>query len=153
MLHVNVNESAGLTPEQKAKVHSFSNGPTDLGHTDLIEHEIHLSDNRPFKDSPRNIPPGLINEIKEHLDEMLECEAIRPSSSPFSSNVIVRKKDGTIRFCIDFRKLNQRIIRDAYSIPKIEKKNTSFIIRLQIFLDIRPQSRILAGCYEGRRQT
>ena len=52
---------------------------------------------------------------------MLAAEAIRPSQSPFSSNVvIVRKKDGTIRLCIDFRKLNQRTINDAYAIPRIE---------------------------------
>ena len=52
---------------------------------------------------------------------MIDCGAIRPSSSPFSSNVvIVRNKDGTIRLCIDFRKLNKRTIRDAYAILKIE---------------------------------
>ena len=52
---------------------------------------------------------------------MLAAEAIHPSQFPFSSNVvIVRKKDGTIRFFIDFRKLNQRTINDAYAIPRIE---------------------------------
>jgi transposase InsO family protein len=52
---------------------------------------------------------------------MIECGAIRQSNNPFSSNVvIVRKKDRTIRFCIDFRKLNNRTIKDAYAIPRIE---------------------------------
>ena len=52
---------------------------------------------------------------------MLAAEAIRPSQSPFSLNVvIVWKKDGTKRLCIDFRKLNQRTINDAYAIPRIE---------------------------------
>ena len=52
---------------------------------------------------------------------MLEAGAIRPSKSPYSSNVvIVRKKDGTKRFCVDFRKLNNKTIKDAYAIPRPE---------------------------------
>lgn len=122
-------EDIDLTQTQKEKVytlfrkweHIFSKGPTDLGYSNLIEHEINLNDDTPFKDPPRNIPPALYQEIREHLKEMLDCDAIRPSTSPFSSNVVlVRKKDETLRFCIDFRKLNKKTIRDAYNIPKIE---------------------------------
>ena len=52
---------------------------------------------------------------------MLDAGAIRNSASPYSSNVvIVRKKDGSIHFCVDFRKLNSRTIQDAYAIPRIE---------------------------------
>ena len=100
----------------------FSKGPTDLGKTDLIKHEIHLKDDTPFKDPYRRIPPALFEEVREHLKEMLEAGAIRESSSPFSSNVVlVRKKDKSLRFCIDFRKLNSRTIKDAYSLPRIEE--------------------------------
>ena len=99
----------------------FSKSPTDLGCTNLVEHEIHLDNEQPFKEPYRRIPPALIQEVREHLKEMLEIGAIRDSKSPFSSNVvIVRKKDGTIRFCIDYRKLNQRTIKDAYAIPRID---------------------------------
>ena len=49
------------------------------------------------------IPSGLIEEVREHLLEMMDAGAIRDSESPYSSNlVIVRKKDGSIRFCVDF---------------------------------------------------
>ena len=99
----------------------FSTGITDLGNCDLYKHEIHLTDETPFKEPHRRIPPALFDEIKEHLKEMLEAGAIRPSSSPFSSNVVVvRKKDGSIRFCVDFRKLNNKTVKDAYAIPRIE---------------------------------
>ena len=99
----------------------FSKGDMDIGHTNLVEHHIKLDKEEPFKDPHRRIPPGLISEVREHLQEMLDAGVIRNSESPFSSNVvIVRKKDGTIRLCVDFRKLNNRTIKDAYAIPRIE---------------------------------
>ena len=74
-----------------------------------------------FKEPHRRIPSALFQEIREHLKEMLEAGAIRPSTSPFSFNVaVVRKKDGSIRFCVDFRKLNSKTIKDAYAIPRVE---------------------------------
>ncbi|MCW4250032.1 MAG: RNase H-like domain-containing protein [Candidatus Thiodiazotropha endolucinida] len=101
--------------------HIFSTGPTDLGRTDAVKHKINLTDNVPFKDPYRRIPPALYEEVRQHLKEMIEADAIRPSSSPYSSNVVlVRKKDGSLRFCIDFRKLNSRTIKDAYTLPRID---------------------------------
>ena len=112
-------EKASLIFEKWQRI--FSRGPLDLSHTDLVRHEIKLTDDKPFKEPYRRISPAMIEEVREHIAEMLAAKAIRPSSSPFSSNVvIVRKKDGSIRFCIDFRKLNQRTIGDAYAIPRIE---------------------------------
>ena len=124
---VNMND---LSEEQQSTISSllqkwtpiFSKGPTDLGSTDLIKHEIHLNDDKPFKEPYRRIPPALFEEVREHLKEMLETGAIRESNSSFSSNVVlVRKKDNSLRFCIDFRKLNARTIKDAYSLPRIEE--------------------------------
>ena len=98
----------------------FSTGPTDLGRTDTVKHKINLTDDMPFKDTYRRIPPGLYEEVRQHLKEMIEADAIRPSESPYSSNVVlVRKKDGSLRFCIDFRKLNNRTVKDAYSLPRV----------------------------------
>ena len=121
-------EEASLTQDQKQHAinflsewkHIFSQSPSDFGRTNLVEHEIHLTDDHPFKEPFQNIPPAL-EEVREHLKEMLQAGVIRESTSPFSSNVvIVRKKVGTICFCIDYRKLNQRTEKDAYPIPRFD---------------------------------
>jgi hypothetical protein len=99
----------------------FAFSPTELGTAKGIKHTIKLSDEVPFKDRPRRIPPSMYAEVKQHLEDMLACGAIRPSESPYSSNVVlVRKKDGSLRVCLDFRKLNSKTIRDAYFLPRIE---------------------------------
>lgn len=108
--------------------HIFSSGPTDLGCTNLVEHGIELTDPIPFKEPYRRIPPGMFEEVREHLKDMLEAGAIRPSQSPFSSNIVlVRKKDGSLRFCIDYRKLNNRTVKDAYALPRIEETIDSLV--------------------------
>lgn len=93
----------------------------DIGQTKLVEHHIKLNKEELVKDPHRRrIPPGLIAEVREHPLEMLDAGVIRNSESPFSSNVaVVRKKDGTIRLCVDLRKLNNNT-KDAYAIPHVE---------------------------------
>ena len=127
-MDVNIDEDS-LTPDQDSNAKSminqwseiFSKGPTDLGKTDFVKHSIKLNDETPFKDPYRRIPPGLYEEVRVHLKEMLDAGAIRESESPYSSNVVlVRKKDGSLLFCIDFRKLNSRTIRDSYNLPRID---------------------------------
>ena len=99
----------------------FSKDDLDLGRTNLAKHDIQLTDYTPFKQSYRRIPPQLYDQVKAHLNEMLELGAIRPSQSPWSSAIVlVQKKDGTLRFCIDLRELNNRTIKDNYSLPRIE---------------------------------
>ena len=93
----------------------------ELRQTDLVKHKIKLDNYVPFKERYRKIPPHQYKEVKKHLTEMLEIGAIRRSESPWTSAVVlVRKKDGSLRFCIDLRKLNSRTVKDAYSIPRIE---------------------------------
>ena len=106
----------------------FSKGPTDLGKADIVTHEIKLTDETPFKEPYGRFPPGLYEEVRIHLKGMLEAGASRESRSPYSSNVVlVRKKDGSLRFCIDFRKLNSRTIRDAHTLPRIDDTSDSLI--------------------------
>ena len=99
----------------------FSKDDLDLGRTDLTKHKIELTDYTPFKQSYRRIPPHLYDQVKAHLEDMLKLKAIKKSYSPWSSSIVlVQKKDGTLRFCIDLRELNNRTIKDNYSLPRIE---------------------------------
>ena len=123
--------------KRNAKV--FSKTDMDMGRTDLVKHHIKLIDPVPFKEAYRRIPPQMYDEVKAHIQEMLNLGAIRPSNSPWASAIVlVRKKDGRLRFCIDLRRLNNRTIKDAYSLPKIESILDSFI-GAQIFstLDLK----------------
>ena len=127
---LNFNEGTkDWSPQQKDKAKQvlheysflFAMNSTDLGKTDLVKHHIELRDYTPIKDRYRRIPPHQYEEVRKHLKEMLDIGAIRRSNSPWASPVVlVRKKDGSLRFCIDLRKLNARTVKDAYSIPRIE---------------------------------
>ena len=100
----------------------FAHSSTELGLAKGVKHGIQLSDNVPFKDKPRRVPPAMYDEVKQHLQDMLACKAIRPSCSPYNSNIVlVRKKDGSLRICIDYRKLNSKTVKDAYMMPRIDE--------------------------------
>ena len=100
---------------------TFSKNDLDLGKCNILKHNIQLTGQQPFKERYRRIPPHLFEEVKQHLQEMLEVGAIRRSFSPWASAVVlVRKKDGGLKLCIDLRKLNNRTIRDGYALPRID---------------------------------
>ena len=101
--------------------HIFALEDMELGKTDMVKHVIRLDDQTPFRERYRRIPPHQYYEVKKHLKEMLEIGAIRKTQSPWASAVVlVRKKDGALRFCIDLRRLNARTIKDAQTLPRIE---------------------------------
>ena len=82
---------------------AFALEPDDLRCTSAIEHEIRLTDEEPFKERFRCIPPPLLEEVCTSLRDMWEAGAIQPSQSPWCNAVVlVRKKDGSLRFCVDF---------------------------------------------------
>ena len=102
-----------------AKYHDiFSLDLTELGCTHSTEHTIKETDDTPFKEPFRQILPPLVEEVRDHLREMLESGTIRPSQSAWCNAVIlVRKKDGSLHFCIDFQCLNARMKKDSYPLP------------------------------------
>ena len=101
--------------------HIFAVDDLEVGKTDLVKHVIKLDNYVPFKERYRRILPHQYEEVRKLLNEMLEIGAIWKSNSPWASAVVlVRKKDGSLRFCIDLRKLNAQTVNDAYSLPRIE---------------------------------
>ena len=92
-----------------------------LGQTDLVQHKIHTKDHVPIKQRTRREPMNMQGVVKEELKKMEEKGIIEPSNSAWASPVVLcRKKDGSIRFCIDYRKLNSITEKDAYPLPRIE---------------------------------
>ena len=93
----------------------------ELGQTDVVEHEINLENDRPFRVPPRPIPFALRDHVTEMVDDYLKRGVIVPSKSPYCSPVVlVKKKTGELRFCVDFRQLNARTRKDSYPIPDID---------------------------------
>ena len=80
---------------------------TDLGRTNKLKHSIHTGNAAPTRQPVRRISPHRRDEIRTLLTEMLKKEVVEPSTSPWASPIVlVKKKDGSTHFCVDFRKLN-----------------------------------------------
>lgn len=100
----------------------FSKGPFDLGFCDRVKHKIHTTDEHPISQPYRRIPPHQLGEVREMLEKFLDQGIIKKSSSPYASPIVlVTKKDGSVRICIDYRKLNAKTIRDSFPLPRIEE--------------------------------
>lgn len=101
---------------------TFSMRETDIGHVSAIKHRIEMTGLTPFKQRHRRIPPSMLKEVRDHLQQLLTAGIIRKSKSPFSSNVVlVRKKNGNLRMRVDYRQLNNKTKKDAYALPRIEE--------------------------------
>ena len=97
-------------------LHSF-----ELGCTDVVQHSIDTDGHPPIKQCARRVPFALRSTIDRLVDEMLQQGVIKPSKSPWASPVVlVAKKDGSMRFCIDYRKLNAITKKDVFPLPRID---------------------------------
>ena len=100
---------------------AFALNDSQLGRTSILQHEIHTSGAPPIKIPPRRIPNALIPEVNSMIESMLKKDIIQPSSSPWSAPVVlVKKKNGDLRLCVDYRKLNEVTRRDAFPLPRID---------------------------------
>ncbi|MCG8046017.1 MAG: RNase H-like domain-containing protein, partial [Candidatus Thiodiazotropha endolucinida] len=120
----------GLTGEQRHQVAKllskyagvFSKNDADLGRTGIIKHKIPTGETRPIKQPPRRIPAHMNEEVDKQISDMIDKNVIQPSTSPWASGIVlVRKKDGTQRFCVDYRRLNDVTIKDAYPLPRVDE--------------------------------
>ena len=101
---------------------TFSKNDDDLGFCDLVEHKIITTDERPIKIPHRRVPPHQWQEVRDYIQKSLEQGIIRESSSPYASPIVlVRKKDGKLRLCVDYRLLNAKTHKDAYPLPRIDE--------------------------------
>lgn len=97
----------------------FINSP---GKTDLVQHHIYLKDNKPIHQHPYRVPQKLLHLLKEEIEAMQKLGVIEPSSSEWNNSIVlVPKKDGTIRFCLDFRKLSTVSKFDPYPMPRVDE--------------------------------
>ena len=113
----------------------FSKDDNDIGLSSYV-HDIKLSDDKPFKSRAYRIPISQQTIADEHVENMLRMGIIKPSASEYSSPIVlVKKHDGSIRFCIDYRKLNSVTIKDNYPMPLIEERLNS-IFGSTIFSDL-----------------
>ncbi|CAF4640479.1 unnamed protein product, partial [Rotaria magnacalcarata] len=123
--HINITDT-DLTEDELiqlknllTKYHTcFRNKP---GHTSLTQHHIDTSTTKPIKLRPYRVSPQLQQIISQHINEMLTDGIIELASGPYAAPVTLQpKKDGSLRFCVDFRQLNSVTVRDVYPIPRID---------------------------------
>ena len=103
---------------------TFSKDKSDLGQTVLVSHRINTGNAHPIKQSARRLPLAkrAEAEAEAEVQRMLQKGIIEPSCSPWSSPIVlIRKKDGSVRFCIDYRKLNSVTVKDSYPLPRIDE--------------------------------
>ena len=99
----------------------FAASSDDFGHISLVTHQINTGSSQPIRQPTRRLALHKRAEADTLLKNMLKKAVIEPSSSPWTSpTVLVRKKDGSTRFCVDYRKLNEVTVKDSYPLPRID---------------------------------
>ncbi|UYV64119.1 hypothetical protein LAZ67_2006616, partial [Cordylochernes scorpioides] len=126
---INLTLDPGLSEIQRLQLVScldefigiFDFGSTPIKPTSTVKHKINTGDQSPIKQRPYRVAPSERRLIQDEVNKMIENHIVKPSESPWSSPVIlVRKKDGTWRFCVDYRRLNKTTKKDVYPLPRID---------------------------------
>lgn len=99
----------------------FARDQFDLGTFTKIEHGIQTEQAPPVKQHMRRTPACFVNEDEAHLKKMLDAGMIQESMSEWASSpVLIRKRNGTVRWCIDYRQLNNVTIKDVFALPLVD---------------------------------
>ena len=100
----------------------FAESDDDLGRTHLVQHDIQTGEAAPIRQPPRRVPEAQREIMEEEVAKMLRQGVVEPGQSPWASPVVlVKKKDGSTRFCVDYRRLNIVTQFDAYPLPRIDE--------------------------------
>jgi len=92
------------------------------GRTSWTVHRIRTGDAQPVHQHPYRVPAAWQGPIREEIQSMLDLDVIEPSDSPWASPIVtVRKKDGSLRLCVDYRGLNKITQDDAYQMPRVDE--------------------------------
>ena len=121
-VHLDENEQNQLKSLLIKYQSVFAKSSDDLGFSDRVEHHIDTMGAEPIKEHVRRLPLAKREIEREEVRKMLQKGVIEPSISPWSSNIVlVTKKDGSTRFCVDYRKLNAVTKKDSYPLPDIRQ--------------------------------
>ena len=100
----------------------WATGPDDFGHTDLVTFKINTGNAKPIRQQYRRLPLEKREAERTEIKRMLAKNIIEESSSPWASPIcLVSKPDGSVRFCVDYRKLNEVTEKDAFPLPRIDE--------------------------------
>ena len=122
-IHIDTNLEYGQRQEIDSLLHEFADVLSDIpGRTNLGEHSISLTSSNPIRTKQYPLPFAMQEVVCDEVRNMLDMGIIEPSVSPYSSPVVlIKKKDGTVRFCIDFRAINKVTVFDAETIPNADE--------------------------------
>ena len=118
-----------ITMEQKEKFLALmshytdimADSPDKLGRTGVLQHRIDTGSAMPIRQQARRVPLPRRETVRHLLQDMLSRDVISPSKSPWASPIVlVGKKDGSTRFCVDYRKVNEVTYKDAYLLPRVD---------------------------------
>ena len=121
MSDLNDSQSGQLEELLRSYEDIFSCGTHDFGRTNKITHKINTGDTILIRQPPRRLPGNRREEVGSIIQTMIGQDVIQPSCSPWAAPIIVlvKKKDGSTRFCVDYRRLNDVTKKDAYPLPRI----------------------------------
>ena len=99
----------------------FALTPDELGRTGIIKYTIDTGYSAPIRSRPYRIPEAKKATVNQHIDDVLARGIIRESTSPWAAPIVlVSKKDGWDRFCVDYRRINAVTQKDSFPLPRID---------------------------------
>ena len=100
----------------------YSENDSDFGETDIIEHDIYTQNAPPIRQKSRPMNPAVLDNLEKQVKTWKKADIIEEANSPWNSRLVpIPKKDGRIRWCVDYRELNKVTIKDSFPLPNIDE--------------------------------